>query len=257
MRLPQSVLQITDLHLLEHTGDRLLGVDTTASLRAVLATALAEREPAAMLVTGDIAHEPSASTYRRCRQLLDEHFQGPLLCLPGNHDCLAPMAAAGLPMQPLHLPGWWLAGWDTHEDERGGARFAPDAWDALNAWVEAATPCGLIATHHPLVEVGCPWLDKDRLSNAEELLECLGNMVSVKAVVFGHAHQVVDQQRRNLHLLGAPSTCFQFKPGSASFAVDDTAPGYRWLHLFADGRLDTKVGRVDGFPLNLDLSQRQ
>lgn len=252
-----SVLQITDLHLLERPGAKLLGIDTAASLEAVLDAALAERQPAAMLVTGDIAHEPTVATYRRFLALLHRRFDGPLLCLPGNHDRLAPMLAAGLPTEPIVLDGWWLAGWDTHEDERPAARFDAAGWQALCDWVAEAGPMGIIATHHPLVDVDCPWLDKDRLTTAHELLQCLSKMASVKALVFGHAHQALNRRHGLLPLLGTPSTCFQFRPRSATFSIDDAAPGYRWLHLFSDGRVDTEVGRAEGFPMTIDLSRRK
>ena len=258
---PLAVLQISDLHLLERPGDRLLNVNTTASLNAVLDAAFAQRRPAALLVTGDIGHEPERKTYERCLGLLRERHSGPLLCLPGNHDRLAPMLAAGLPTAPLTLGRWWVAGWDTHADEQAKARFNPADWQALRSGVEAAVGAGvpfcLIATHHPLIDLGCPWLDKDKLDRADELLECLAGMASVRALAFGHAHQVVDGRYGRLRLLGAPSTCFQFKPGAKAFAVDDAAPGYRWLHLFDDGRLRTEVRRAEGFPMTIDLSQRK
>lgn len=155
---PASVLQITDLHLLERPGAKLLGIDTAASLEAVLDAALAERQPAAMLVTGDIAHEPTK---------------------------------------------------------------------------------------------------KDRLPNAPELLQCLSKMASVKALVFGHAHQALDRRHGPLPLLGTPSTCFQFRPRSDAFSIDDAAPGHRWLHLLDDGRVGTEVGRAQGFPMTIDLSRRK
>ena len=254
---PASVLHITDLHLLERPGAKLLGVDTAASLDAVLDVALAERRPAAMLVTGDIAHEPTVATYRRFLNRLGERFDGPLLCLPGNHDRLAPMQAAGLPMAPINIDGWWLAGWDTHEDERPAARFDAAGWQALCDWVAQAGPKGIVATHHPLVAVDCPWLDKDRLANAQELLQCLSKMASVKALVFGHAHQALDRRHGPLPLLGTPSTCFQFRPRSDAFSIDDAAPGYRWLHLRNNGRVGTEVGRAQGFPMTIDLSRRK
>ena len=163
-----SVLQITDLHLLDRPGAKLLGIDTAASLEAVLKAALAERQPAAMRVTDDIAHEPALATYRRFLAQLHRRFDGPLLCLPGNHDRLAPMLAAGLPTAPIVLDGCWLAGWDTHDDERPAARFDAAGWQTLCDWVEEAGPRGIVATHHPLVDIDCPWLDKDRLPNAQE-----------------------------------------------------------------------------------------
>jgi Icc protein len=56
--------------------------------------------------------------------------------------------------------------------------------------------------------------------------------------------------------MGTPSTCFQFAPHSATFAIDDAGPGYRWLELHADGSLESRVGRASGFALNIDLKDR-
>ena len=53
-----------------------------------------------------------------------------------------------------------------------------------------------------------------------------------------------DRRHGLLPLLGTPSTCFQFRPRSAAFSIDDAAPGHRWLHLFSDGRVGTEVGRA-------------
>jgi Icc protein len=37
------------------------------------------------------------------------------------------------------------------------------------------------------------------------------------------------------------------------FLADQKPPGYRWLDLYADGRLETGVARVDGADFVIDL----
>ena len=63
------ILQITDPHLYGQPGGRLRGVETDASLRAVVDEALA-RFPSysAVLATGDIVHEDPGG-YARFRQV--------------------------------------------------------------------------------------------------------------------------------------------------------------------------------------------
>ncbi|MFW6094696.1 MAG: 3',5'-cyclic-AMP phosphodiesterase, partial [Pseudomonadota bacterium] len=107
---------------------------------------------------------------------------------------------------------------------------------------------------------GCPWLDKDRISAGRELLESCAAEGRVRGLVFGHLHQVVTARRGAMAVLGTPSTCFQFEPASASFAVDrdaDTgAPGYRWLELGTDGVLTSEVRRLGAFDPDNDASER-
>ncbi|MEE8306822.1 MAG: hypothetical protein V3R81_06125, partial [Gammaproteobacteria bacterium] len=139
---------------------------------------------------------------------------------------------------------------------------APDI-AALRAACAAATDKHvLLATHHPPILVDCPWLDKDRIKNGAELLEWLSEHTTVRAIVFGHAHQIVESafepsvENHRIALMGTPSTCFQFAPRSAKFAIDDTKPGYRWLFLDGDGGVSSEVHRVADYPLKIEFPKR-
>lgn len=264
MRL--SVLQITDTHLRAQAGQRLIGVDTQASLVAVLTAALSVRIPDAVLVTGDIAHDAGPATYDRFVALLDSFYQGPRLLLAGNHDLWSPLSAhqkgtgsdSAVP-ELLSIGNWDLIGLDSHLDDEPGAAPTQRILERLQAVCTAARRTDrhtLIALHHPVIPVGSPWLDKDRVQNSDLLLEWLSEHSSAKVVVFGHAHQIVESTYRNIQLLGAPSTCFQFAPHTEKFTIDDRMPGCRWLFLETDGRVSTQVQRLDDFPLTIDLTQR-
>ncbi|MCF3997132.1 phosphodiesterase, partial [Pseudomonas aeruginosa] len=41
-------------------------------------------------------------------------------------------------------------------------------------------------------------------------------------------------------------------PGSSDFTLDRLAPGYRWLRLHDDGRLETGISRVDDVVFEVD-----
>ena len=45
-----------------------------------------------------------------------------------------------------------------------------------------------------------------------------------------------------------------FLPGSEKFALDTTAPGFRWLSLFPDGHIETGVERLAEMPGSIDLA---
>ena len=244
------------MHLRADPAARLLGVDTAHSLNAVLNQALAEATPAALLVTGDVSHDPEPFAYDRFAAIVAEHYAGPMLCLPGNHDLGAPMAALLAEPSVLRLGSWEIIGVDTHVDDQVESELSTEDLAALRADLDNAEDRHvLVASHHPPVDVGCPWLDKDRIQNGQELLEWLSEHPGVRGMVFGHAHQVVDSVYRDIALMGTPSTCFQFAPNTQTFSVDDTMPGYRWLHLHADGGLRSEVRRVVDYPLNIDLKR--
>ena len=259
-----TLLQLTDLHLLAEPEARLLGVDTEDSLRAVLDRAFAEHQPDAVLATGDITHHGDPVAYQRFDRAVADYFSGPLLVLPGNHDESAAMAGYFEQLELLEIANWSIIGVDSHEDGQPGALLTADGEAQLRQQCLDAAARGqrtLIATHHPVVEVGCPWLDKDRIQNAHELLEWLAERTTVAAVVFGHAHQEIERGHRHIRLFGTPATCFQFQPDSSSFAIDmDPArgkPGYRWLMLHEDGSVTTQVKRVEDYPLEIEMPPRR
>jgi Icc protein len=180
--------------------------------------------------------------------------------VPGNHDVIEPMRTAGLTFAPLDFGGWQIYGLDMHEDDTLAAQLPGDVKASFERWLDGAHGDLVIATHHPLVDVGCPWLDPDRLPGASDLLDGLvaRNRVAdgvVRAVVFGHAHQEVEARHGGIALYGAPSTCFQFAPRTPSFAIDTRAPGCRWLDLYPGGRIATRVLRAD-VALAIDLEDR-
>ncbi len=258
---PLRVLHITDTHLLAEPGARLLGVDTAETLAAVLGQAMSQRIPDVILATGDLAHEPSPPTYARFRQIVDDAFRGPVLHLPGNHDLLAPMAPLLCEPPSLAVGSWEILGFDTHVDHRTEAALGVRGRRALEARIRGSSARFLLlACHHPPVAVGCPWLDKDCIPEGHELLESCAAHPRVRGLVFGHVHQQVETAHGPVAVLGTPSTCFQFEPGSRSFAIDRSArtgvPGYRWLELHPDGALTSETHRLTGFELSIDLSDR-
>jgi Icc protein len=78
----------------------------------------------------------------------------------------------------------------------------------------------------------------------------------VKGILWGHVHQQIDRAHNGVALMGSPSTCVQFAPGSERFKADDSAPGYRWLELQPDGSVLSGVSRVEGVDFHVDLESK-
>lgn len=238
-------------------GSTLIGVDTQASLQSVLEQATANHEIDAVVASGDIAHDAQAAVYERFEATVRQFTAVPLLCLPGNHDVLGAMHQANLPMQPLQLGAWTVVSLDSHIDDTVQAEVTQEDMDVTaQAMATAQGENLLLATHHPMVDVDCPWIDKDRIQNVPVLLESLcessavaARGISLRAAIFGHAHQIIDEMHKDWPLLGCPSTCFQFLPQSPKFALDDKSPGYRVLQLFDDGSFTSDVERTN-FPID-------
>ena len=232
-------------------GQTLLETDTEATLVSVLEAAFAEIDVAdcdAIIASGDLAHQATEAVYRRFHGLITRFFNGPLLCLPGNHDVLSAMQVAGLPMQSIIWSDWQLVALDSHEDDKPQSLITEIDRQALSQAVAGTQSRHiLLATHHPLVEVQCPWLDRDRIVGPLELLNWLNQEANerLRGAVFGHAHQEVQAMVGPWPVFGVPSTCFQFQPQSARFALDGLAPGYQWLELQDDGQIIRTVRRTN------------
>jgi Icc protein len=225
-------------------GELLLDTDTNATLQQVMQQALSEGRPSAIIATGDLVHSGGTPVYRRFLSIITDICDAPLLCLPGNHDLAGEMRDAQLPMQTLTLGSWSVVGLDYHEDDVPKADIDAAKRDALvSHWREQTARFALLATHHPLLPIGSPWLDKDRIDDPETLLDQLIATPRPRfaGAVFGHAHQVIQGHYCHRPLLGTPSTAFQFLPRSEKFATDERPPGYRWLTLDDDGHMHSQV----------------
>lgn len=260
---PVRLLQMTDTHLGEQPGSCLLGMDTDRSLQAVLAQALAAHPSVdALLATGDLADHGSLPAYQRLRQYFDAtgipHFW-----LPGNHDDRALMAAVdqdgSLLVNDLRLGRWQIILLDSQVPGEIGGELGAAQLALLRTALEAGSREGLhalVCLHHHPVAIGCDWLDEQQVSDADALFALLAEFPLARALLWGHVHQPLDREFRSLRLLATPSTCVQFAPGSRDFRADDLPPGYRWLHLYDDGRLETGVERVRGVHFEVNLEQK-
>ena len=187
----------------------------------MLRAALAEHAADALLVTGDIAHEPTSATYARARGLIEERYRGRTLWLSGNHDLGAPLARAlanerrdaDLLADLLRdLGDWSIIAIDTHVDGAEGGYVAPAELARLREQLTRSDARFVIVVgHHPPLPIGTPWLDKGCIRNGAELLELLGADTRVKAYVCGHVHQETASTYRGLRLLTTPSTCFRVR----------------------------------------------
>lgn len=244
-----TLIQISDFHLGENLGETLLGMNADQSLADVLALINAEQTSIDLLLaSGDLANHGSESAYQRVQQHL-QAVPANIVYLPGNHDDLPllkkVLAVATFPQRSV-VGGWHIVVLNSAVPKQVGGAIDAAQLATLKILLEENSLPTIIALHHPPLPIDCAWLDPQRVSNGDELLDLLVNYSQVKAVLCGHVHQDGVFNYQHLPVYSVPSTCIQFLPRSRGFALDDLNPGYRWLRLLDDGRLETGVSRVAG-----------
>lgn len=247
------ILQLTDPHLLSDPEAKLRGVPTWRSLRQVLRHLDSEASGFDwVILTGDLAHDEQRETYRLLRRTLEERST-PWRMIPGNHDCRAFMREVFPEVSGsgrdsfgfcLDLPGWKLIGLDSQLPGSVSGRVGRRQLNWLRQELEAdpGVPTVLFI-HHPPVPVGCPWMDRIGLEDAEHLRPVVGEAPQVQLVLCGHVHHEFRGRLGEAAVLAAPSTAFQFLPKGEIPVFDPAPPGARILEL--DGsRWRTRVVRV-------------
>lgn len=245
------VLQITDPHLCSDRSKAMRGVDTFQSLSRLLEQAKTmDWPPDAILVTGDLIHDDSATAYEHFRQFFGD-AGAPVYTLPGNHDDPKLMQAI-LDAPPFQYCGhadhgnWRLIFLDTWVSQQAGGHLSDAELERLDVLLgETKDRHALVCLHHHPIRMGSRWLDSVGLKNADAFLRIIESNANVRAVIWGHVHQESDQTRGGVRYMSSPSTGSQFLPGHDDFKLDNRPPGYRWLELAPNGGIDTGVVWID------------
>lgn len=193
-------------------------------------------------MTGDLIQDDSREAYRRFRA----HFLPlglPILCVPGNHD-VRELMQDELAREPFRYCGaiarrnWLCVGIDSCRSNSAGGHVTDSEIERLERIVAGSdAEHVLVCLHHPPLPVGSAWLDQVGLDNGDEFLERVAAIGRVRGCLFGHVHQSVEVEVRGILILGTPSTCRQFLPGSDEFALDVRPPAYRRVVLGDDGSI--------------------
>lgn len=246
-----TVVQLTDTHLFADPQGTLFDVNTTDSLRSVIASVKKSGlNPDFALATGDLVHDETEHGYQRLEAEL-RALGMPVYALAGNHD--APSFMVDGAVKVLSYPfraesgSWQFYFLNTHVPGEVHGSLDPGQLDELEKSLSAhPNKFTAICLHHQPVTIGSRWLDRIGLENADALFAAIARYPRVRAVIWGHIHQEWDETRAGVRLLGAPSTCAQFMPKQENFTLDSRPPGWRWLRFFDDGSIDTAVVWIQG-----------
>ena len=256
---PIQVIQVSDPHLFQDPSACLLGMNTHNSFVQVLEL-IQRNHPRIDLVlaTGDIAQAPALETYARFHQLLTQ-LNAPQHWLQGNHDLDQLFLDGSIPHacsspSVIALGNWRIIMLNSSEDHEVAGHFSRHELEWLQHALQATRGFHtIVALHHHPIAVGSRWLDAHMLTDSFPFWRMIEQHPHVRSILHGHVHQVFETARGHTSIYACPSTCIQFKPLSREFALDRVPPGYRWLTLHADGKLETGVQRLAEIPSGVDF----
>jgi Icc protein len=246
------LLQFSDMHLFGDAAGRLRGVACLPALQAAVADAYRRSHRIdGLLLTGDLVQDDPGG-YRWIRHV----FGGsnvPVLCLAGNHDLPDAMRAT-LNEAPFAIGGASRFGrWTVIMLDSWIANCASgEIGDQQLAWLretlrEHRDQHVLLCLHHHPIQMRSDWLDHVGLRDADAFISLIREHANVRGVLWGHVHQSLDSFIHGVRFMATPSTCAQFLPGSAQFALDNRPPGYRFLELMPDGSIGTEVCWLESY----------
>jgi len=256
------LLQITDTHLFADRNKDLLGIKTVQSYEAVIKHALRySSECLAVLSTGDLSQDHLEQSYLDFTTHI-KTLRMPCYWLPGNHDIqsvmLPTLLQEGLAQtRQIISDHWQIIMLDSQVEGVVYGSLSEQQLSFLETCLtEYPDKYALICLHHHVLPVGSKWLDQHILKNGPRFLQLINRFEKVRAVLSGHVHQAGDHVLDGIHFMTTPSTCVQFKPNSDEFSLDMLSPGYRYLALRKDGKINTCIERIKEGRFSVDADAK-
>jgi 3',5'-cyclic-AMP phosphodiesterase len=254
------VVQLSDLHL--RAGE---GRDKPARRleHAVRAGASLEQPADAVLLSGDLADEPSSAAYEQAVELLAP-LGVPVHAIPGNHDdrdllraCFGPEPApAGARVCfAVQCGALRVVGCDSTIPGREDGALGPAqlGWLDQTLGEQPGTPT-LLALHHPPVLTGVRAMDAIGLAEEDRVaLEgLLDGHPQVRTITCGHVHTTMTTAFAGRPLLICPSTNSALRVDlrprdDLPFATTREPLGFA-VHTLQDGRLISHVQPLEQLP---------
>ena len=242
------IIQISDCHLPADPQQKYRGIKPHKNLKTLLQKARLLK-PELLLATGDLSEDGSLVSYEALQKFF-RPLEVPVLALPGNHDDAGLLAEIfpGSPTDKVsvseHGP-WQIIRLNSSLPGKPEGRLSEEMLAELEGLLDKNNQRpSLIALHHQPIAIGSPWIDKYPLTEPQAFLQIVDQHPNVKAVIWGHVHQVFETDRNGTAMLGSPSSATNGLSGAKKFIPDPMGPAYRWLELKEDGTVLTGLDLV-------------
>lgn len=242
-----TIIQISDTHLMDQEDLEFVRMNPEQSFHDVIQhIQLHHNHVDALVHTGDLAQVPVQTTYARYTQFMQQQKLA-FYQIPGNHDDAEhfPFHQNQNQAHIIHLGKWSMILLNSAVKGKVDGWVSAQQLEQLDQLLtEHPSQHIIIACHHHPFAMQSHWIDQHKLKNAEYLMDVIAKHANVKIVLCGHVHQDSCNEWHGVQFLSTPSTSVQFKPFSENFAIDQSLPGYRVLHLKDTGAFKTEVLRV-------------
>ncbi|MGW9626938.1 metallophosphoesterase [Microbacterium sp. NPDC055521] len=249
------IVHISDPHLLAG-GARLGGrFDVERTLDAIRATGT---DPAAIVVTGDLADLGEPDAYHRLRgavEPLAADLDCPVVWVAGNHDERPALRQHLLDLEPTEQPvtGVWdlgglrLIALDTSVPGWHHGDLDTTQLDWLRDVLSQDAPHGtILAMHHPPLPSHIPLFDILELRHQDELADVLRGS-DVRAILAGHLHYSSHGLFAGIAVSVASATCYTMNVARPAVEVNgmDAAQSFQLVHVYPDTITHTVVPVVE------------
>jgi Icc protein len=247
-----EMIQITDLHITKDIENIKNNSKPYQTLSNTLMH-ISENHSSVkdVVITGDLSSDYTIESYLIIKDLLKKYLFS-FYILPGNHDKLEHIQSIcdeqiTTNAIDLHLFKTLVYNFDTHVPGKINGHLKKIQIDELSKKLQNCIGIDkvIIFTHHPIMEIGSEWINKDISENSGELIQLMLSHTDKEFKIFsGHVHQEFNYKKNNIEFFTTPSTCYQFKSQSENFALENKLSyGYRVIKLH-DNTIRTSVLRI-------------
>ena len=237
-----TIIQISDTHLFGDKNRKINGSNSYANLKHVLShIGFLNEKPDLIVLSGDLSQDCTFESYQHMANLLNKTGIKYYL-FPGNHDDVDVINKVfdfnwvkdGVDYS-FNLNNWFISIIDTSVYPEVRGELSDKQLISLeNGLKKNKDKSTIIFMHHHPVMVESKWLDEYILKDAEKFNNIVKSNPQVKAVLFGHIHQVFERNIDGKFYGSAPASCYQVLPKTEMFTIQNLNAGYRFIELDGD-----------------------
>ncbi len=227
-----SFIQISDSHI---DDEKIVwGIDSQKNLTSIVES-ISNRAFKALVISGDLTHNGTDSSYIKFKEII-KPINNQITILPGNHDNKFNLSRAfdQYYLKNLTIDDWEIISMDSVQDFKNSGKLSKKALQLLSDQILTSTKKFIVlCLHHPPVSMESEWDDNKSLENSNDLFNTIDQFITVKAIIWGHAHQGSEFIRNGVKLFSCPSTALQFN-GPKKI-------GYNHFNLGGDGDINCET----------------